>query len=76
MPRGRPKNEGEGEKLTFNVPAGLFAYLKALAAKEIVGKQHGEVARYLLTERAVQLEKEGFLGVKFPDSSDTGGADA
>lgn len=62
----RPPNEGETEKLEFRVPAGLHQYLTLHAKKAIIGASPGDVARFLLTEYAVRLMQEGYMGVKFP----------
>lgn len=62
---GRPKNQGDGKAVNMTVPAGLHDYLCRLAQRAVVGKNAGEVALYLMTERAIEREREGFLGVKF-----------
>jgi hypothetical protein len=65
----RPKNEGEGKSLNITLPSGLHDYVCGLARRSIVGKSASEVAVYLITQQAVALERDGFLGVKFTDQA-------
>ena len=65
----RPKNEGGGRAVSITVPVGLHDYLCSLAKRSIIGKSAPEVAVYLLTQQAVAMEREGFLGVKFTDQA-------
>jgi hypothetical protein len=67
---GRPPNKGENASFQVSVPKRLYQYLGYLAKNSFLGVSESEVATYLLIEKARELAKTEFQGLKLPALDD------
>ena len=66
----KPKNEGETRKVEITIPARLHDYLVHLSRNSVLGVTPNDVARYLLTERVMQLIQVRFHETDLPSRGD------
>jgi hypothetical protein len=62
----RNTDEGAGEGISFQVPAGLYEFLTLHARRAILGKTQGDIALYMLQQLALAWDGEDFMGIKLP----------